>query len=185
MTVEQINCNSTDYTIIKYTYDIFAKANCFVKYYTNRDDMFEANEIIDGLYLGDINSVYDIKTLKKIGITHIISVISGFEPPYPNDFNYIVINALDNENTNLMEHFDKTNNFIDNAIHDRGKVLVHCQYGRSRSATIITAYIIKCFGMDINNCLNIIKNKRNIIKPNNNFLKQLKNYYQLLYHEPC
>jgi protein-tyrosine phosphatase len=181
MPIEKIECNSNDYTIIKYSYDMFAKANCFVKYYTNRDDMFEANEIIDGIYLGDINSVYDIKTLKKLGITHIVSVISGFDAPYPSDFNYLVINALDNSNTDLLEHFNKCNEFIDAALYDGGKVLIHCQYGRSRSATMTIAYIIKTFGMHTNNCLNLLKNKRNIIKPNDNFVNQLNKYYDLLY----
>lgn len=181
MPIENIDCNSSDYLIIKYSYNMFAKANCFFKYYTDRNDLFEANEIIDGLYLGDINSVYDIKTLKKLGITDIISVISGFDPPYPNEYNYLVINALDNNNTNLLEHFDKINNFIYNAFYNNGKVLVHCQYGRSRSVTIIIAYIIKTFGIDVDTCLKIVKNKRNIIKPNDNFLNQLNLYYNILY----
>ena len=176
-----IECNSTDYTMVKYTYDLFAKVNCFVKYYSNKENIFEANEVIQGIYLGDINSVYDIKKLKEIGITNIISVISGFIPPYPNDFNYLVINALDNTNTSLLTHFEETNCFIDDAFINNGKVLIHCQYGRSRSATILSAYIIKSFGMDVKNSLNVVKSKRDIIQPNEHFIKELKEYYSSLY----
>lgn len=176
-----IECNSTDYTLVKYTYDLFSKVNCLVKYYSNKENIFEANKIIEGIYLGDINSVYDIKQLKDIGITHIISVISGFVPPYPNDFNYLVLNALDNVNTSLIEHFDETNSFIDDAFIDNKKVLIHCQYGRSRSATIVSAYIIKSFGMDVKNSLEVVKSKRNIIEPNEYFVNQLKEYYSSLY----
>ena len=65
-------------------------ANCLMKYYGYNTNVFEANEILNGIYLGNINSVYDIERLKSIGITHIISVIGGFVPPYPVDFNYLV-----------------------------------------------------------------------------------------------
>jgi hypothetical protein len=178
---KHIECNSTDYTVVKYTYDLFAKLNCLVKYYSNNENIFEANEVMYGIYLGDINSVYDIKKLKEIGVTNIISVISGFIPPYPNDFNYLVINALDNTNTSLLTHFEETNCFIDDAFINNGKVLIHCQYGRSRSATILSAYIIKSFGMDVKNSLDIIKSKRDIIQPNQYFIEQLKEYYSSLY----
>ena len=145
--IKYVNTKTSDYRVVQYTFDMYTKANCLLKYYSNNKNIFEANEIINGIYLGNINSVYDIEKLKRLGITHIISVIGGFIPPYPDDFNYLVINALDTQNTNLFDSFETSNDFIDDAIMDNSKILIHCQMGRSRSVTILAAYMIKNFGM--------------------------------------
>ena len=178
--VKYIDCQSDDYTLFKLSYDVYIKLNCTLKYFVNYNT-FEADEILNGIYLGNINSVYDIKKLKELGITDIISVIEGFDPPYVKDFNYLVINAIDTENTNLSNCFDVSNEFINNAIENNKKVLIHCTYGKSRSVTILAAYIISTFGMNIENTLKAIKSKRNIINPNKFFIKQLEKYYDDLY----
>ena len=177
------NSDTTDYTLLYFISDIYTKANCILKSYRNNDNTFEANEIMDGLYLGNINSVYDYKKLKELGITHIISVLAGFEPPFPNDFEYLVINALDTTNTILHKNFEASNQFIEEAFENNGKVLVHCMAGRSRSATILAAYIISKFGMNTENAIKSMQSKRDIVQPNNYFMSQLKNYYTELYND--
>ena len=44
------------------------------------------NKICDKLFLGNIKSATDYRTLKKCGITHILQVASGINPFYPNEF---------------------------------------------------------------------------------------------------
>lgn len=179
--IKYVDTKTSDYSIVQYTFDMYTKANCIIKYYSNNRNIFEANEIIKGVYLGNINSVYDIEKLKNIGITHVISVIGGFIPPYPEDFKYLVINALDTQYTNLIDNFDTANDFIDDAIMDDSKILIHCQAGRSRSATILAAYFIKTFGIDVRMAIDLIKNERCIIEPNNYFVSQLEKYYNNLF----
>ena len=183
MPVEYKSADNIDYNIYRAINSMYTSANCIIKNYLNKDNLFEANEIIDGIYLGNINSVYDIKKLKELGITHIISVLSGFIPPYPEDFDYLVINAYDTENTNLLKTFETANKFIDETLYENnGKVLIHCMAGRSRSATILAAFIIKNFGMDVKNSIESIKIKRNIVEPNKSFLNQLNIYYREYYN---
>ena len=177
------NSDTTDYSLLYFISDIYTKANCILKSYQNNDNTFEANEIMSGLYLGNINSVYDHKKLKELGITHIISVLAGFEPPFPNDFEYLVINALDTTNTILHKNFKTSNQFIEEAFENNGKVLVHCMAGRSRSATILAAYIISKFGMNTETAIKSMQSKRNIVQPNNYFMSQLNNYYTELYND--
>ena len=149
MPVEIKNVDSTDYSVVYYAFDAYTKGNCVFRYYITINNIFEADEIIYGLYLGNINSVYDIKALKDLGITNIISVLAGFDAPFPDDFNYLVINALDNENTNLTKIFEDTTSFIEKAFENNEKILVHCMAGRSRSASVIIAYLIKTFGIKV------------------------------------
>lgn len=169
--------NMSDNSLVYYSF--YAYNMIVSKYFQNVKNDFEADEILPGVFLGSINSSYDLDVLKSKGITHIISVILGYDPAYPNDFKYLIINALDNENNNLSDVFESCNNFINNALfEDNGKVLIHCMAGRSRSATILSAYIIDTYGMDVDNVLNLLRNKRKIVEPNSSFIKQLKKYYQ-------
>ena len=173
--------NMSDNSFVYYSF--YAYNMIVSKYFQNvvKND-FEADEIIPGVFLGSINSSYDLDVLKSKGITHIISAILGYDPAYPNDFKYLIINALDNENYNISDVFDSCNNFINNALfEDNGKVLIHCMAGRSRSATILSAYIIDTYGMDVDNVLNLLRDKRKIVEPNSSFLKQLNNYYHNRY----
>lgn len=182
MVIKFDDSTTTDYNVVYYANNVYVKTNCILRQYMNTDGIFEADNIVDSIYLGNINSVYDIKKLKELGITHIVSVIAGFIPPYPEDFNYLVINALDTVNTELFENFNTANEFISEALDNDGKVLIHCMAGRSRSATIVSAYIIKTFGMDAKNTVNSVKSKREIVQPNDAFVKQLEKYYNLLYN---
>ena len=47
------NSDTTDYTLLYFISDIYTKANCILKSYQNNDNTFEANEIMDSLYLGN------------------------------------------------------------------------------------------------------------------------------------
>jgi protein-tyrosine phosphatase len=171
---KDVETNNIDLTY--YPYYVFN--NLYSKCLNIFENKFEGTEIITGLYIGSIDSTYDIKKLKELGITHIISVLPGFIPPYPDDFKYMVINAMDDENTNLDMVFEDSNKFIDDAFENRGNILVHCMMGRSRSVTIVAAYLIHTFGMNVDEILSLMKNKRNIIQPNKYFEKQLRKYYK-------
>ena len=179
MSVEQHDVKTTDNNITYYTYSLLNKIRGNISYYYSYN--FEADKIIDGIYLGSIDSVYDEKELHKLGITHIISAIAGFIPPYPDKFNYLVVNALDSLNTDLSDKFDLCNDFIENALENNGTILIHCIAGRSRSVALLAAYIIYKFGLDTDNAILAIKNKRNIIEPNQTFRKQLYQYYNKLF----
>lgn len=179
MTVQIFEVKSNDTNIMYYTSYAIGKLRSIISY--SIGGSFEATKIIDDIYLGGIDSVNDYESLEKIGIKNIISVIAGFTPPYPDKFNYIVLNALDTTNTNLIEYFDTTYNFIDHAVENNEKILIHCIAGRSRSVTILAAYIIKKYGMNVKDTILSIKNKRNIIEPNLYFVNQLYEYYNSLY----
>jgi protein-tyrosine phosphatase len=59
---------------------------------------------------------------------------------------------------------------------ETGNGLIHCREGRSRSASILIAYLIKYKNMTYDDAFNYIQSKRQIIKPNIGFIKQLKQY---------
>lgn len=51
-------------------------------------------------------------------------------------FSRLHIQLEDADHANLLPHFTKAINFINCALHNHSKVLVHCAAGISRSATV-------------------------------------------------
>lgn len=176
--ITTIDVNNTSQSIFYYLNHNYAyvKLQQQICYY--KGCKFEANEIINGIYLGNIESSYDKDMLKKLNITSIISVLYGYNPPYKEDFDYLVINALDSSDTNLYMVFDLCCEFINKVFEDKGNLLIHCMAGRSRSVTILAAYLIKNFGISDESAIDLIKSKRPIIGINDGFRQQLNKYYK-------
>ena len=52
----------------------------------------------------------------------------------------MIIPVQDSEYADILIHLPDACRFIQNAVDDGGRVLVHCHMGISRSATVIAAY---------------------------------------------
>ena len=87
----------------------------------------------------------------------------------------MLIPATDIESYNLFYHFSKTNEWIDKSL-EKTNVLVHCQAGMSRSATIVIAYFMRKYKWGVYKTLEFVKDKRKIVAPNKGFIKQLHAY---------
>ncbi|KAM0948822.1 putative phosphoric monoester hydrolase [Dioscorea sansibarensis] len=137
-------------------------------------------QIEDGLYLGSLGAAQDKEALKKLNITHILTVAQSILPAYPNEFVYKRIDVLDSPTTNLAQYFDECFEFIDEARRSGGGVLVHCFAGISRSATIVVAYLMKEHRMPLSQALELVRSKRPQICPNFGFRKQLEDFEKSL-----
>lgn len=143
------------------------------KYWGN---YFEINEIIENLYISDFSSACDKNKLKSFGITHIVTVIAGVDKMYPDDFEYYTIDICDRNYVDIQNYFDECSDFIDDALKNGGRVLVHCKCGISRSATMIAAYLISKKKYTSEKAINLMKEKRNCVNPNEGFTKKLIDY---------
>ncbi|KAG1362396.1 Dual specificity protein phosphatase 1 [Cocos nucifera] len=133
-----------------------------------------------GLFLGSVGVAVNKELLKSLNITHILIVAKSLDPAFPNDFVYKKIEVLDTPDTNLQEYFDECFNFIEEARRAGGGVLVHCFAGRSRSVTVITAYLMKKYHMSLSHALSVVRSKRPQIAPNHGFMTQLETYEKSL-----
>ena len=64
----------------------------------------------------------------------------------------------------------------DSVKNSKGRVLVHCQAGISRSATICLAYLISRHRLRLDEAYEYVKKRRSVISPNFNFMGQLLNW---------
>ena len=74
----------------------------------------------------------------------------------------------------LLSHFEESNAFIAECLAKEGAVLIHCYRGRSRSATVVTAFLMQKHGYSAERALAKVRSRREIIQPHDSFLAQLK-----------
>ncbi|XP_024961015.1 dual specificity protein phosphatase 1-like isoform X2 [Cynara cardunculus var. scolymus] len=139
-----------------------------------KDDNVPA-QIEEGLYLGSVGAANNKSLLKSLNVTHILTAANSLPPAYPNDFTYKIVDVSDREDVNIAQFFDECFSFINEAKR-MGGVLVHCFVGRSRSVTIVVAYLMKKHRMSLSKALNHVKSKRSMAAPNHGFMLQLHNY---------
>lgn len=116
----------------------------------------------------------DINWLKKHRITHIVNC--AFElPEYHRDagIKYISLKLNDIPNQPIYHTLEPSHSFIKSAASKRGKILVHCAAGISRSASIVIYHLMKTYKITYNDALNMLRQVRPIVNPNNGFEKQL------------
>ncbi|KAK7015901.1 hypothetical protein VNI00_019009 [Paramarasmius palmivorus] len=120
------------------------------------------NEIVGNqLFLGNLSSAKSPELRARLGITHILSVCQEFYSTGPT---HLAISIADCEYEDILVHLPKACEFIQQALDEGGRVLVHCVMGVSRSTTVLAAY------------------RRPCVLPNYGFLKQLDVFAECGYH---
>lgn len=78
----------------------------------------------------------------------------------------------DMESENLLDSLEVCLDFIDES-RKKGSVLVHCFAGVSRSAAIITAYLMRTERLSLEDALESLRQSNESVCPNDGFLEQL------------
>jgi len=132
--------------------------------------------IFPHLLIGNRSQARDIKKLESMGVSHVINMAS--EKPskrkvYPKGWEYLEFNAIDSSSYDILQHFDAVYDFIETKTLLNQNVLIHCEAGVSRSATIVIAYTMKKMGWNLLTAYKYVLEKRPSILPNDGFLRQL------------
>lgn len=131
--------------------------------------------IIDGLYLGGVMSALNELDLQVKKITHILSLDNK---PLPltatHKLTYKHVYALDMDDFDLISCFTECFTFIDQAIDGHCSVLVHCQAGMSRSASVVVGYLMYKQQLDLKTSLQHVTSRRPQVRPNYGFMEQLE-----------
>ncbi|KAG7462531.1 hypothetical protein MATL_G00185780 [Megalops atlanticus] len=127
--------------------------------------------------------------LSGLGITHIVNAADG-----PRRINtgarfyedmtieYHGVEAADHPAFDLSPFFYPTAEFIREALSQKGKVLVHCAMGVSRSATLVLAFLMICEDLTLVEAINAVRKHRHVC-PNEGFLNQLRHLDSTLAQE--
>lgn len=141
----------------------------------------DSDEVYPGIFIGDESSARNIAYLRNSGITHVVNTAQGHrfaqvdtdEQYYsPFGIKFLGLKLMDTPETKISPYFNECADFIDDALKNNGKVLVHCFMGISRSSTIVLAYLMLRKNLSAEESLRSVRQHRDI-SPNNGFLQQL------------
>ena len=116
----------------------------------------------------DFKKVKD--TLIKNNIKSIVCCAELYDL-FPNNFKYLHIPMESNDSFDILPSCLLGWDFINENIKN-GSVLVHCNAGCHRSATVVVGYLSKSLNISVNDSLSYVQNKRNCINIDN-FIKKL------------
>ncbi|KND02796.1 uncharacterized protein SPPG_01877 [Spizellomyces punctatus DAOM BR117] len=141
----------------------------------------EMQEILPGLWLGPYQCSKNKELLKSKGITHVLCIRDSNErhvvkTTFPDDFVYHVIEVSESPMQNLIPYFPDAKQFIDYALEQGGRVLVHCNSGISRSPSFVVAYVMMSQRWGFQESFTFVQNKRFCMNPNEGFKYQLKEF---------
>lgn len=136
------------------------------------DKLTPITEIVPSIFVGQLVIAQNKDILKKLGITHIVN-LSQYPNYFPNDFSYLTIDIPDSPDVDISQHFTKASRFIHNAYLKKGRILIHCFAGLSRSPTICISYLVKKRKMTLSEALDFYVTKRPHVI-NDGFMRQLK-----------
>jgi len=100
---------------------------------------YPMSRILPHLYLGNMYDANDELQLKEKGITHILSLASKSFADLEN-IRHCPMN--DSGRTSLKKVLDKVLTFIEQGQRNGNTLLIHCQLGQNRSATVVIAFLM-------------------------------------------
>lgn len=135
----------------------------------------------DQLYLGRVDQATNEKIVTDLAITHIVNITLEQLTPFTGQIQYHTVILEDDSMSDLLSEFLTTTKFIKDAIDKGGCVLVHCNLGVSRSASVAIAYLMCTQHWVLRDAYHYLKEHRPIIHPNHGFLTQLSHFEKILF----
>jgi protein-tyrosine phosphatase len=159
----------------------------------------DVQEVESGLFLGSCDVERSEPLLRSLGITHILNVAKELSPTgrgergssavdgaaeaiaaeassvsrRPAARSYRTIGWADETTQSILPQMAECLAFIDAARAEGGKVLVHCAAGRSRSASVAIAHLVRG-GASVAAALARLQADRPWVQPNEGFMRQLE-----------
>jgi protein-tyrosine phosphatase len=129
----------------------------------------------EGLFIGSREGALHIDELKSLNIKHVLQ-IQNFEtqPFFPGHLNYLCFHMADFPSSDITTLLPQALLFIAQARQLGEAVLVHCDGGVSRSASVVVAYLMASRDLGFDEALSAVRAARLCVRPNEGFEMQLR-----------
>jgi len=132
------------------------------------------SKITDSLFLGSQTVSRDKTSLDSNGITHILNCAGAICPSYyPEDYRYRTLYLFDDVREDMSLLIYDIIEWIEDVLKNKGKILIHCQQGVSRSSAMMIGYLMWKNNWEYEETQAFVKNLRGVSSPNAGFICQL------------
>lgn len=143
-------------------------------YQSHLDDNSHMKEMSPGIFLGAQWNSVCLKELAHYKIQAVLNCAS--EIPGKNRQHFLGYKHLlwrDDDSQDIVNELPGILQWIQTQQESKRNLLVHCAEARSRSVTVLCAFLIKSQGKTLEEALHIIRKHKPLASPNNGFMKQL------------
>lgn len=144
-----------------------------------------AGEAANGLYQGGWQAAMNEKYLNDSNVGLVINTAGGLELMFkkfrPDElYERLGVKSLkflwqDSSSTTFTrEEIDQACEAIKSTLENGKSVLVHCAQGRSRSGSVVVAYLSRSEGLSVDDTLARVQEKRVMAQPNDHFMGLLR-----------
>ena len=144
-----------------------------------------AHQIAERLYLGSAAAARsDREALRALGITAIVNCTRSYQIEHAHkgddSIAYMRVDVEDQASVDLLPYFRGATGFIGAQLAAGGAVLVHCQAGVSRSASVVISFLMRATGATRDSAYAMVKARRTLADPNLGFWAQLLDWERRL-----
>ncbi|MCO5569705.1 hypothetical protein L7F22_023421 [Adiantum nelumboides] len=156
--------------------------------------------VADRLYIGDVKvAMRVLLNDQHAGVTHVLSLFRStflssmcvdhpagdlVETDKPTAAHFeiaerglplvrMVVPLLDSPNEDILGVMQPCFKFIDEG-REKGNVLVHCMAGKSRSAAVVVAYLMRSMGWSLKQAMETLNRRYKKASPNEGYMRQLE-----------
>ncbi|XP_048811077.1 dual specificity phosphatase 28 [Lagopus muta] len=133
-------------------------------------------KVTASLLISNARTARDAELLAREGVTFCVNVTRL--QPFPSllQARGVRVPVFDDPAEDLYRYFEQCGDAIEAAVRSGGKCLVFCKNGRSRSAAICTAYLMRHRNLPLRDAFEAVKAARPVAEPNAGFWSQLQRY---------
>ncbi|XP_049744567.1 dual specificity phosphatase 28 [Elephas maximus indicus] len=140
--------------------------------------------VAPALFLGSARTAGASELLARAGVTLCVNVSRQQPGPRAPGVAALRVPVLDDPAEDLLAHLEPTCAAMEAAVRAGGACLVYCKNGRSRSAAVCTAYLMRHRGLSLAQAFEAVKQARPVAEPNPGFWSQLQQYEDQLRSQP-
>lgn len=133
-----------------------------------------------GIYIGSIWNAVDEEFIKTKNITTILHFATDFPGiqlvPHITSLHQNILRYSVSEHTSQFSIIQNCTSILHQAISENQNVLVHCMRGRSRSVSVVIAYLMEYHNYTYNDAREYIASKRPFIGPHEGLIAQLQRF---------
>uniref|UniRef100_K3XC22 protein-tyrosine-phosphatase n=1 Tax=Globisporangium ultimum (strain ATCC 200006 / CBS 805.95 / DAOM BR144) TaxID=431595 RepID=K3XC22_GLOUD len=137
--------------------------------------------ILEHIVLGSRENAANREQLYSAGITHVCNCALQVANYFEGEFVYVKLHLHDSVNEELIPHFQTVAAFLRRVESLRGRALIHCISGVSRSPALLVAYLMIDKHMRLIDAYNLVRRKRKSVQPNQAFRLQLAKFELMLF----